>query len=116
LSIPIQAVTTRKDTTGVTNKKSSGLQKEGKDENKDEKKIEKDKEPLIVVFEYDNGKTKLTEVKTGIQDDNYIEIISGLTDSTEVVTAPYSAISKKLKNQMPIEKVDIDELFKNNDD
>ena len=116
LSIPIQAVTTRKDTTGVTNKKDSGIQKEGEDENKDEKKIEKDKEPLIVVFEYDNGKTKLTEVKTGIQDDNYIEIISGLTDSTEVVTAPYSAISKKLKNQMAIEKVDIDELFKNNDD
>ncbi|RLD81994.1 MAG: efflux RND transporter periplasmic adaptor subunit [Bacteroidetes bacterium] len=116
LTIPIQAVTTRKDTTGVADKKETGLQKEGEDKKDDDKMGNKEKEPLIVVFEYNDGKAVLKEVKTGIQDDNYIEIISGLKDSVEIVTAPYSVISKKLKKDMLIEKVDKDKLFSSEKD
>ncbi len=116
LTIPIQAVTTRKDTTGVADKKDLGLQKEDDENEKKDKDKEKDKEPLIVVFEYNDGKALLKEVKTGIQDDNYIEIISGLQDSAEVVTAPYSVISKKLEKDMVIEKVDKDKLFSSDKD
>ena len=61
----------------------------------------------------DIDKSYIREVKTGIQDDDYIEIISGLEDEEEVVTAPYSAISKKLKDEDLINVVSEDELYKN---
>jgi len=69
-------------------------------------------EPKEVVFVYDKGKAKTTPVKTGIQDNNYIEIISGLGDSTEVVTAPYNVITKKLKDGTLLKKVSKEELNK----
>jgi hypothetical protein len=34
-------------------------------------------------------------VKSGIQDDEYI-MVSGLKDSTKIITGPYSAVSKNL--------------------
>jgi HlyD family secretion protein len=69
-------------------------------------------EPKEVVFVYDKGKAKTTVVKTGIQDNNYIEIVSGLADSTEVVTAPYNVITKKLKDGSLLKKVKKEELTK----
>jgi HlyD family secretion protein len=67
-------------------------------------------EPKEVVFVYDKGKAKTTIVKTGIQDNNYIEITSGLADSAEVVTAPYNVITKKLKDGSLLKKVKKEEL------
>jgi len=116
LSIPIQSVTTRKDTTGAIGKKETGLQKVEDVEKQEQDKDTKDEEPLIVVFELNDGKALLKEVETGIQDDNYIEIVSGLTDSAEIITAPYSVISKKLKRDMSVEKVDKDKLFSSEED
>jgi HlyD family secretion protein len=51
------------------------------------------------------------DVKTGIQDNNYIEIISGIRDSARVITAPFSAISKKLSDSTLIEIVKKEDLF-----
>ena len=115
LSVPIQAVTTRKDSTGQVKSIASGNLEKVKsfdENNKDDKTSTKDNKPLTVVFEYKEGKALLRNVKTGIQDDNYIEIVSGLKDSAEVITAPYSVISKKLKNGLGVEKTDKDKLFK----
>lgn len=39
----------------------------------------------------------IREVKTGIQDNDYIEIVSGLQKGETIVTGPYSAIARKLK-------------------
>ncbi len=50
-------------------------------------------------------------VKTGIQDNDYIEIISGIKEGDEVVSGPYSAISKKLKDGAALKKVEKNELF-----
>lgn len=51
-----------------------------------------------VVFVYMEGDTvNMVEVKTGIQDDDYIQILSGIKEGDEVVKGPYSAISRKLK-------------------
>jgi len=58
---------------------------------------------------------KLQKVTTGIQDNTYIEILSGLKEGDEVITAPYRAVSKTLKNDDPVEKVPMDELFKSDD-
>lgn len=80
ISLPIQAVTTRKDTV----------------DNSDEK--------LECVFIYDNGVAKLRYVETGIQDDQYIYVKSGIGDSVEVITGPYSAVSRILKDNKRVEK------------
>jgi HlyD family secretion protein len=50
-------------------------------------------------------------VTTGLQDDNYIEVLTGLSDNEEIVVAPYSIISKKLKDNMTVTKVAKDKLF-----
>jgi HlyD family secretion protein len=47
----------------------------------------------------------------GIQDTDYYQILKGLEEGEEVVSAPYRAISKKLKNKQEVEKVDKDKLF-----
>ena len=60
------------------------------------------KEAFECVFIHKNGKALIRSVETGIQDDQNIEIISGLNEGDEVIKAPYSAVSKKLRNEMPI--------------
>jgi HlyD family secretion protein len=46
-----------------------------------------------------------------VQDINYIEILSGLKEGDEVITAPYSAISKTLKEGSKVKKVAKEELY-----
>jgi len=115
LSVPIQSITTRTDSTGVAKiiKEENGDEEENvnKEEEKKEKKETKEIKPIEVLFMLAKGKALMKEVKTGIQDDNYIEIISGISDSAEVITSPYSVISKKLKNNIAVEKVDKEKLF-----
>ena len=103
-TIPLQAVTTRPDTLVVA-KDTTMLKTE--DEATKNKKDE-----LIVAFVAKEGKSVMKTVQTGIQDDKYIEIISGLESDDQVITAPYSAVSKKLQNNTLIEVVDIKDLFK----
>jgi HlyD family secretion protein len=64
---------------------------------------------------YQEGKVKQVEVVTGIQDKDYIQILKGLTANQEIISAPYSAISKALKNDMEVEKVDIEKLNQRTD-
>jgi HlyD family secretion protein len=73
VSVPIQAVTTRKDTADSSKKNEC-------------------------VFIYKDGIAVQTIVETGIQDDQNIHIVKGLTDSTEIVVGPYSAVSRVLKD------------------
>ncbi len=48
------------------------------------------------MFVIDNNKAKMREVKTGLSDDNYIEIKEGLKDGEKIVTGSYRAISREL--------------------
>lgn len=111
IAVPIQAVTTREDTTGKrihrpkNNDESAG---NDNDEAKNKPSAQSFKE---YVFVYDNGTVKLREVKTGIQDNSWIEVVSGLESGLEVVSAPYLAISKDLKNSDKVEKVEKEKLF-----
>jgi HlyD family secretion protein len=50
-------------------------------------------------------------VKTGIQDINNIEILSGLKDGDQVVTAPYNAVTKTLRTGTKVKVVSKDKLF-----
>lgn len=99
LTVPIQAVTTRADTTKSFNK-TIEIEKESTKNTSTE-----------VVFIYQKGIVLSKTVKIGIQDNNYIQIISGITLEDEIVVAPYSIISKILKNNMEVTKVDKDKLF-----
>lgn len=108
LAVPIQAVTTRSDSTE-------------KLDSQEKKEDEQDVEPVVaksgseplqeVVFVYENGKAKMVKVKTGIQDNMYIQILSGLSEKQEVITAPYRAVSRKLKDGDAVVKVKREELF-----
>jgi HlyD family secretion protein len=95
LSVPIQSVTAR-DVNGAGMKPegesedNSGGNNNSKKKNNDENKLKE------IVFVVKDGKAKSVEVKTGISDDNYIEIKSGLKGDEEVVTGSYRAISKEL--------------------
>jgi len=115
LTIPIQAVTTRDDTTNLNESpivKTVAKKEENKESESKKKTTEKSTDLFEYVFVVENGKVKMQLVKTGIQDDQYIQIISGLTEGQEVVTAPYLSISKKLKNGTAVKVVKEDELFK----
>jgi len=82
-----------------------------REEEGEEKKKKEDEEYKEYVFLFENGIAKLQEVKTGIQDNTYIEVTEGLKDSMEVIVAPYRAVTKRLKNGDEVKKVDKEELF-----
>jgi HlyD family secretion protein len=115
LTVPIQAVTTRIDSTGkVTSEtgdeEGNTEQASNSEENQDFAKKETD-EAKECVFLYENGKAIMKEVKTGVQDNMYIQIIEGLNADADVIVGPYRAVSKKLKNGDPVKKVDKKDLF-----
>lgn len=104
LSVPIQSVTTRDDKNTVTDPTAAASQ--------NNKKTQKTSSDIVTyVFVYDKGKVKQVPVTTGIQDDAYILILSGLKGGEEVVSAPFEAISKTLTDSMEVEKVDKAKLF-----
>ncbi|MGF7080885.1 efflux RND transporter periplasmic adaptor subunit [Mucilaginibacter sp. UYCu711] len=102
LAVPIQSVTTRDD-------KKADATAPKKD---DSKVVKANNAPAKeYVFIYNNGKVKQIQVTTGIQDDMYIQVLTGLKAGDEVVSAPYPAISKTLKDGAEVEKVDKSKLF-----
>jgi len=116
-SIPIQAVTTRKDTTGTAtineDQQIGQVSSDGTVGNvtlPSEESASSD-EPMVVVFIVSEGKALMKQVKTGIQDNNYIEITEGLEPDVEIIVSPYSAISRQLKDDLPVEVVSEEELF-----
>lgn len=116
-SIPIQAVTTRMDTSGVAAQKDEqNVESISSDGTVSSEGIASDNaagsdEPMVVVFTFSEGKAWMKEVKTGIQDNNYIEITEGLSLEDEIIVSPYSAISRQLKNELPVEVISEEELF-----
>ncbi len=96
LSLPIQAVTTREgagqDEDGDTGASSMARQRE-------------------VVFLYGDGKVRMTRVRSGIQDNQHIEIREGLEEGQLVVTGPYRLVSRELRDGLEVERVDRQELF-----
>jgi HlyD family secretion protein len=109
-SVPITSVTPREE--------GSETLKEGKSEDMDGETASKEegKEKSVQIMEYvfihKDGKAIQTKVKSGIQDNNYIQILTGLNLGDEVIIGPYEAVSKTLKNDMSVNVVPKDELYK----
>jgi len=106
LSVPIQSVTARENFGGPQKDQANGDEKQtgnNDDESvKNEGKKKTSKGPKEVVFMVEGNSVKMVEVKTGISDDNYIEIKEGLEDSVDVVSGSYRAISRELENNSKI--------------
>ena len=97
-SVPIAAVTTRGGNEEVkVEEKGSDNQATTTQEPKSTAKKDKPKE---VVFVHDKDRIKMREVKTGITDTaaGTIEVIDGLKEGEEIVSGPFIAVSKKLKD------------------
>ena len=103
-AIPIQAVTTR-------------VIEEDEDTDNGEKEtaIADNDEKETVVFVELEGKAVMKPVKTGIQNNTYIEILEGLDPDEKVIIAPYSAISKKLSDGNSVEVVPENRLYSEDD-
>jgi HlyD family secretion protein len=72
-----------------------------------QKETEKGKDDIKeIVFLVVGDTVTMREVKTGIQDNDYIEILSGLQENDKVVSGPYSAIARKLKGGSRIRLAD----------
>lgn len=108
LSVPIQSVTTRDDTSSV--RSSSKKQTETK-ETEDKPATTVKAEVKEYVFIVEGEKAVIREVKTGIQDNTYIEILEGINPGDEIITGPYRVVSKTLKNKDLIKVVDKNKLF-----
>jgi HlyD family secretion protein len=88
ITVPISAIVIKTDTSST--KKPYDTQSVADDISFGEE------EKFECVFVNDNGKAKLKVVKTGIQDDTNIEIISGLSKDDKIITGPYNVVSKTL--------------------
>ncbi|MCX6284892.1 MAG: efflux RND transporter periplasmic adaptor subunit [Bacteroidetes bacterium] len=113
LSVPIQAVTTRvaKDSLDKMNEKTRKTQDNGEDKTIIVSSKKKTDEVKECVFKFTDGTAKKVDVKTGIQDNTNIQIITGLKEGDEVIVAPYSLVSKTLKDGDKVKKVDKKDLF-----
>lgn len=90
LAVPISAVVVKSDTTAVsiTDKKMP-----------DDKNIApKNDKKMECIFLKVGEKAKIKIVKTGIQDDTNIEILSGIKNGDVVITGPYNIVSKELNS------------------
>lgn len=99
LSVPIAAVTTRDGNDGEK-KEQQGPSNDNQNTNEPAKPKKKEA-PKEVVFVADkDNKVKLREVKTGVTDTaaGTIEIKDGLKEGEEIVSGPFIAVSKKLKD------------------
>ncbi len=95
-AVPIQCVTARGVNANFTPPQGEGNEPQVTDSRMKTTKVP-DK-PKEIVFVVKDNQAKMVDVKSGISDDTYIEIVSGLTGTEDVVSGPYKAISKELEN------------------
>ena len=115
VAVPMQAVTIR---TGDSNlspeelekKKLKTAQRDKGDNNaefvneKAEKQAQREEREKLakVVFLKKGTLAQLVKVTTGISDDTYMEVKSGVQPGDEVISGTYSAISRKLKDKAKV--------------
>ena len=96
ISIPVNAVTTRDYPDSIKKKADQSID---------------DVRQVVFVYDAKSGQVSLRDVKTGIQDNQYIQVTEGLKEGEEVVTAPYGSIARTLKEKSKVTPVAKDKLF-----
>jgi HlyD family secretion protein len=92
VAVPISAVVMRTDTTAA---RKSNLDKD-EAESEEEAPVVKNEKRYECVFVKSGEKVKLKIITTGIQDDTYIEVLSGLKNGETIVTGPYTVVTNDL--------------------
>jgi HlyD family secretion protein len=90
--VPISSVVVKSDTTSVKAPEMNGPESDEK------KPTPKSDKKLECVFVRVGDKAKIRVIKTGIQDDTNIEVLSGLKKGDMVITGPYTTVSKDLNS------------------
>ena len=90
LAVPISSVVVKSDTTAVKDFKV--------DDPNEKKTTPKSDKKFECVFVKVGDKAKIRIIKTGIQDDTNIEVMSGLKSGDVVITGPYTTVSKELNS------------------
>jgi HlyD family secretion protein len=103
ISVPIQSVTIRSKEGGKTAEqlKESRQRDMGISETEADKQVRRELQRVVFVKEGQN--VRMVPVTTGIADNNYVEVRSGIKDGDEVVSGSYTAISKELKDGKRVE-------------
>jgi len=112
LAVPIAAVTARLkggDET-MADKKKEQTEAKGMDQNAEADMTGTDLEEVVFVTQPD-GTVKKVVVTTGVQDINFIQVLTGLKGDEEVVVAPFASLSKNLKNGGKVTVVPKEKLF-----
>lgn len=110
LAVPIAAVTTHTDTSAAAKPKPGPAPATAAASDTASTKAAGAENVVVFMISAD-GTVKTVPVKTGIQDDNYIEITSGLKQGDQVVSAPYTAISQLLHTGSKVKVVPKSQLF-----
>ncbi|MEX1122195.1 MAG: efflux RND transporter periplasmic adaptor subunit [Balneolales bacterium] len=107
-SVPIQAVTVR-DYSTLENKEPQAPEAGEEDENaekehdQEQKSIALQEDLRRVVFIVNDGKAEMVEVETGISDDTFIYIKSGVNSGQEIITGNYRILTRELSDGDRIE-------------
>ena len=114
LAVPITAVNARVKGSdlSVADKKKEEAESKGEEASATttEATAADELEEIVFVLQKD-GTARKVVVRSGVQDINYIEILSGLKEGDQVITAPYSVISKTLKDGAKVKPVKKEELY-----
>lgn len=113
ISIPLESVTVRDISALDTLKAEKSKKDEGSEITSTNK--EQKNEEVEVVFVKAGEKASIRKVKTGVQDDKFIQVLEGISIGDEVISGPYSTISKTLKHGEKVSKVKKEELFEKKD-
>ncbi len=112
IAVPIGAVAARvKGSNENIDDKKKEKKPAAKNREESQDAIASDELEEVVFVVNKEGKVEKKVVTTGIQDINYIEILSGLNIDDQVVSAPYTAISKTLRSGTKVNIVSKDKLF-----
>ncbi|HEV3325740.1 MAG TPA: efflux RND transporter periplasmic adaptor subunit [Puia sp.] len=120
MSVPINSVATREKNTdnavlGNADASDNSGGSDNNDNSKNDNKSASTGDLDEVVFVLQKGDTvKKVKVRTDIQDINYIEIVDGLKEGDQVITGPYSVVSKTMKGGTLVKVVPKDKLFEGN--
>lgn len=106
VAVPIQAVTVR-DFNQIKDDAEGGEGTDSTEAMAEEERMPaalRDEDLRKVVFLMDDDKASIVEVETGIADDRYIEVKSGLQGGERVITGPYRAVSRTLNPGMEVQE------------
>ncbi|WP_313111962.1 efflux RND transporter periplasmic adaptor subunit [Aequorivita sediminis] len=89
IGVPISSIVVKTDTSDIRKPKTN--------------EVKLDTEKFEAVYVKEGDEAKLRVVKTGIQDESNIEILSGLEVDETVITGPYTTVTKLLKQGDKVE-------------